>query len=145
MGSLVAVLVLFVGAMAMANANAHISRHRMGEMPTVASHEHGHFRVLATDVAVDRMRGRLPTLKGKVTDGLAITISQDAVPAGRYRIVVDDQTANHNWHIRGRGVDQSTSVTGTGRTVWRVRLRVDTYSIHCDVHPQTMRTSLTVT
>lgn len=129
MGSLVAVLVLSVGTTGMANANAHPTRHSLGEITAVASHQ----------------RGQLPTLRGKVTDGRAITISQDSVSAGRYRIVVDDQSASHNWHIRGRGVDERTSVAGTGRTVWRVRLRVDTYEIHCDVHPHTMRTSLTVT
>ena len=126
-GSVVASLVLGVGLMGMSNAAAHPSTQHMGDMTTMAA------------------RGRLPTLKGTVTDAPAITISKDAVPAGRYRIVVDDQTVHHNWHIRGRGVDKKTSVSGTGRTVWRVRLRADTYVIHCDVHPRTMRISLTVT
>jgi hypothetical protein len=117
----------------------------MGEMTNPVLHEHGDTRQPGpAEVAADGMRGRLPTLKGKVTDGQVISISQDTASAGRYRVVVDDQTTNHNWHIRGRGVDKSTSVMSTGRTVWRVRLRVDTYVIHCDVHPRTMRTSLTV-
>ena len=143
--SLVALAAMSVGTAGMANANPRLSGGGMGEMTTPASHERGFFgQSSSTDVAADGMRGRLPTLKGKVTDGQVITISQDTASAGRYRIVVDDQTTNHNWHIRGRGVDKSTSVTGTGRMVWKVRLRVDTYVIHCDVHPRTMRTSLTV-
>ena len=143
--SLVALVAMSVGTAGMANANPRFLGHGMGDMTTPVSHEHGDtHQPSPSDVAADGMRGRLPTLKGKVVDGQVITITQDTASAGRYRIVVDDQTANHNWHIRGRGVDKSTSVTGAGRMVWKVRLRVDTYVIHCDVHPRTMRTSLTV-
>ena len=142
---LMALVAMSVGTTGMANANPRLSGHGMGEMTTPTSQPHGYLQQPSpTNYAADGMRGRLPTLKGKVIDGQVITISQDTASAGRYRIVVDDQTTNHNWHIRGRGVDKSTSVTGTGRTVWKVRLRVDTYMIHCDVHPRTMRTSLTV-
>ena len=59
--------------------------------------------------------------------------------------MVQDESSAHNWHISGPGVDKETSVSGTGKTVWRVRLRVGTYTIRCDVHPSTMRTTLRVT
>lgn len=87
----------------------------------------------------------LPRLRGTVGPDSTITISPRRVVKGRYRQVVKDESSAHNWHITGPGIDRSTSVSGTGRSVWRVRLRRGTYNIVCDVHPITMNTSLRVT
>jgi hypothetical protein len=88
----------------------------------------------------------LPRLRGAVGPGLTISISKNRVAKGRYRVVVRDQSTAHNWHLSGPGgVDRKTSVSGTGKWVWKVRLRRGTYTIVCDVHPDTMRTSLRVT
>lgn len=87
----------------------------------------------------------LPRLRGTVGPGSTITISRHRMAKGRYRLVVKDESSQHNWHITGPGVDRSTTVEGTGRTVWRVRLRPGTYSIVCDIHSATMSTSLRVT
>jgi len=89
--------------------------------------------------------GALPRLKGEVGPGRTITISRDRVPAGRYRLVVRDLSSEHNWHINGTGVNKRTTVLATGRWVWRVRLRAGSYTILCDPHPTSMRTSLRVT
>lgn len=87
----------------------------------------------------------LPRLRGYVSGDGTITISRHSVPRGRYRIVVLDDTNAHNWHISGRYVDKETTVKGTGRWVWRVRLRKGTYSIVCDPHEAWMNTYLKVT
>ncbi len=87
----------------------------------------------------------LPRLRGTVGPGYTITISRNRVPAGRYRVVVTDSSSAHNWRIRGTGVNEHTSVSATGRWGWRVRLRAGAYSILCDPHPSTMRTTLRVT
>jgi len=133
----------------MAQAQPHaspdgvVSAH--GDHSTVIAPRTSEQVLTEADVAAIRKRGRLPKLTGKVTGAQVISISATSVSAGRYRLVVNDSTPDHNWHIQGLGVDLKTSVSGTGRTKWKVRLRVDTYHIQCDVHPATMRTSITVT
>ena len=87
---------------------------------------------------------RLPRIKGNVGPGMTISVSRHNAPPGRYRFVITDQSSSHNWHIRGPGVDRRTSVAGTGRTVWRLRLTAGTYRIKCDPHASTMHTRLVV-
>src|SRR5262245_61591635 len=56
-------------------------------------------------------------------DGSAVG-NQDRVtptiPAGTYTIRVSDDTDEHNFHIVGPGVDQSTNVSGSGSPTWTV-------------------------
>jgi len=85
-----------------------------------------------------------PTIKGRVGPGFVITVSRHHASPGRYRLVVRDRSGDHNWHIKGPGVNRRTSVSGTGRTVWRVRLVRGTYRIVCDPHRTSMRTRLVV-
>ena len=59
--------------------------------------------------------------------------------------MITDSSSAHNWHIRGTGVNERTSLSGTGKWVWRVRLRAGTYTVLCDPHPSTMTTTLRVT
>lgn len=95
----------------------------------------------------------LPRLRGYVGADSSLTISQHKVPRGWYRIVVIDDAIAHNWHIRGRRVDKGTdryvdketTVRGTGKWVWTVRLRKGTYKIVCDPHQSWMYTYLRVT
>jgi len=86
----------------------------------------------------------LPRIKGTVGPGHFIDVSRHQAPAGRYRLVVDDNSSSHNWHIKGPGVNRRTTVSGTGRTVWRVQFEPGTYRILCDAHPTTMRTRLVI-
>jgi hypothetical protein len=86
----------------------------------------------------------VPTIKGTVGPGMTITVSRHRAPHGRYRIVVRDKSSLHNWHIKGPSINKRTSVPGTGRTVWRVRLAPGLYRIRCDVHPATMHTRLRI-
>jgi hypothetical protein len=88
---------------------------------------------------------RLPRLRGTVGPGFEISISDHKVPAGRYKLVVVDKGTIHNFHIHGDGVDKKTTIAGTGKTVWKVRLKVGDYHIMCDPHSDTMHTKIEVT
>jgi plastocyanin len=63
---------------------------------------------------------------------------------GAYEIEVRDLSDEHNFHLRGPGVDRATSVSGTGTETWNVTLRDGTYTFLCDPHPTTMRGTFTV-
>lgn len=47
--------------------------------------------------------------------------------AGRYTFVVTDQSTTRAFKLTGPGVKKSTSVRGTGRSTWTVRLKRGTY------------------
>jgi plastocyanin len=64
--------------------------------------------------------------------------------AGVYRIVVRDRASDHNFRLAGRGVRKSTSVRGTGTTVWRVKLSRGTYRFVCNPHSDDMHGSFRV-
>ncbi|MFO7572590.1 MAG: plastocyanin/azurin family copper-binding protein [Gaiellaceae bacterium] len=90
------------------------------------------------------------TLFATVGPGFTITL-RDAqgsqvsrLDPGAYEIEVRDLSDEHNFHLRGPGVDRSTSVGGTGTETWNVTLREGTYSYLCDPHPSTMRGTFTV-
>jgi plastocyanin len=85
-------------------------------------------------------------LNGTVGPGFTITVAKKTVKAGTYDIVIQDRSNAHNWHITGPGVNKKTSVSGTGTiTLKNVKLKKGTYTIVCDPHASTMRTTLRVT
>jgi plastocyanin len=91
-------------------------------------------------------------LKGEVyASGFKIEMKTAAgrtlktVKAGTYRIKIEDHATLHNFHLRGPGVNRSTSVKGRTETIWTVRLRKGTYRFVCDPHASTMRGSFRVT
>ena len=90
-------------------------------------------------------RGGLPTLVGKVNDDRDLTISQNPVPSGRYKIVARDTSKRHNWHIFGGNIDKETAVKETGTWHWKVRLQNGSYTVVCDPHARKMRFTLDVT
>lgn len=128
--------VLAVGLMGMSGAS--------GDHSAPQGHEHGLLGASGQGI-VEKSKGTLPRLTGKVDADRNLTISSDPVPSGRYRLIVRDTTTGHNWHITGEGVDRATSVNETGRWAWTVRLRDGNYVVKCDRHPTTMRFTLNVT
>jgi len=70
------------------------------------------------------------------------TVSQLA--AGTYEVSVNDQSAIHNFHLIGPGVDQTTSVEFVGTTTWTVTLSGGSYVFVCDPHAAQMRGSFSV-
>jgi plastocyanin len=85
------------------------------------------------------------TIKGTVGPGFTITVAKKSVKAGKYTFVIQDKSSAHNWHITGPGVNKKTSVSGTGTKRITVTLKKGTYTIVCDPHASTMRTTLKVT
>jgi plastocyanin len=88
-------------------------------------------------------------LVGTVGPGYTINLKTpggaSTVPAGTYTIVVRDASGEHNFHLRGPGVDKWTAVGSTGTKTWRVKLARGTYRVVCDPHADMMRGTLRVT
>lgn len=78
----------------------------------------------------------------ELTDGSGQDVT--SLPAGQYQIQVDDPSQIHNFHLTGEGVDEQTTVPGTGEETWTVDLQPGTYEAVCDPHPN-MQLSFTVT
>jgi hypothetical protein len=57
------------------------------------------------------------------------------IPPGTYTIRVVDDTDEHNFHLSGPGVDQSTSVGGEANATWTVTLQPGAqFRFQCDTH-----------
>jgi plastocyanin len=90
-----------------------------------------------------------PQLTGSVADPLNISMTVGGkkvskLKAGTYTIVVKDTAADHNFHLKGPGVNKSTSVSGKGTTTWKVTLKKGTYTYVCDPHASFMKGSFTI-
>jgi len=68
----------------------------------------------------------------------------DRLEPGEYTIEVRDLSRIHNFHLRGPGVDQATSVTGVEEATFRVTVRQGEYEFLCDPHAGSMRGTVTV-
>lgn len=89
------------------------------------------------------------TLNGTVGPGFTITLTQGgkkvtALKAGSYTIVVADKASSHDFHLKGPGLDKTTSVGGTGTTTWKVTLKKGSYTYQCDPHASFMHGSFKV-
>jgi len=78
-------------------------------------------------------------LVGTVGPGFTITLinggsAVKTLAPGTYKMTVNDKAATHNFHLFGPGVNQKTSVQGTGTFVWTVKLEKGSYTYQCDVH-----------
>src|SRR5579884_4068654 len=104
---------------------------------------------LAAAVSVARPASADGTLQANVGPGFSISLTQNgtkvsSLAPGTYTIDVTDQADVHDFHLVGPGVDQATSIEGTGTTTWTVSFTVGTYQFFCDAHPTTMKGSFTV-
>jgi hypothetical protein len=54
---------------------------------------------------------------------------------GAYTITINDQSDLHNFHLKGPGVNEATSVEGIGKTTWNVTFVDGLYTYNCDAHP----------
>jgi plastocyanin len=92
-------------------------------------------------VAVAPAPAAVPKLVGTVGPGFTITLKKGStkvtkLKAGKYSITVKDLSSSHNFHLTGPGVNKKTSVGGTGKTTWTVKLQKGkTYRFVCDIHP----------
>lgn len=89
-------------------------------------------------------------LVGTVGPGFDITLAQPdgtlvtQIDPGTYEIAVNDLSAEHNFHLTGPGVAESTGVETTGAVTWTVTLVDGRYTIFCDPHSSQMRRTFTV-
>ncbi len=86
------------------------------------------------------------TLSGSVGPGFDISLDgTDGLTAGDYALVVNDQSAEHNFHLTGPGgVDVSTDVGEEGEQEFEVTLEAGEYTFVCDPHASQMRGTFTV-
>ncbi len=89
---------------------------------------------------------RIPLLKGTVGPSATISLKTAAgkrvtvVRAGRYRIRVTDRARDHNFRLRGRGVNREiTGVAFRGTRTVTLRLKRGRYTFVCDPHAFDMR------
>jgi plastocyanin len=90
-----------------------------------------------------------PKLQGSVSDPVNISLAfrgkkVSSLKPGKYMIVVKDMAGDHDFHLKGPGVDRSTTVGGMGTWRWNVTLRKGTYTYVCDPHSAFMKGSFTV-
>ena len=90
------------------------------------------------------------TLTGVVGPGFTISLrNADGstvrhLDPGTYDISVTDNAIEHNFHLRGPGVDQATDIEGTGPVSWTVTFTDGTYRFVCDPHAAQMSGTFTV-
>jgi hypothetical protein len=86
------------------------------------------------------------TLTGTVGPGFTIFLRHadgrnvTQLEAGSYRIVVRDESIEHNFHLSGAGVNMATSVENIETVTWDVTFAdAQRYTFVCDPHADTMR------
>ena len=89
--------------------------------------------------------GGATTLNGSVGPGFDISLDgTDGLTAGSYTVVVNDQSAEHNFHLTGPGADVTTTVAEEGEKTFEVELQAGEYTFVCDPHASQMKGSFTV-
>jgi plastocyanin len=91
-----------------------------------------------------------PQLTGTVGPGFTISLTNASgarvtqLDPGTYDITVRDLSIEHNFHLRGPGVDRSTEVEFVGTMTWTVTFVEGRYTYVCDPHATDMRGSFIV-
>lgn len=105
----------------------------------------GSFRVGGAEpVAPDRV------LRGTTGRDFSIALVQsDSSPvtvldAGAYMVRVNDTSPDHNFRLKGPGLERATQLDAVGEQAWEVVLRAGAYRFVCDPHELTMATVFTV-
>jgi plastocyanin len=57
---------------------------------------------------------------------------------GEYRIIVEDRSDFHNFHLKGPGVDVATDIEEIGTVTWNVTFVEGGYTFVCDPHASVM-------
>lgn len=78
-------------------------------------------------------------LTGEVGPGFTIELKQagkdvKTLKAGTYSIKVQDKASIHDFHLKGPGLNKSTTVPFVGTQTWKVTLKPGTYTYQCDPH-----------
>ena len=92
----------------------------------------GSFLVISTPPPQPPPAPTIRTLRASVGPRGTATLSDRSVKAGRFRIVVRDRSARHNFRLAGRGVNRTTAADFRGQVTWRVRLARGVYRFGSD-------------
>jgi hypothetical protein len=85
-----------------------------------------------------------PSFTGVVGPEDTIAVRVKPKKPGVWKLTVRDRSGEHNFRLRGPGVNVATTVAGTGTRTFTVRLKPGTYVFLCDPHADDMRGSFTV-
>jgi plastocyanin len=90
------------------------------------------------------------TLNATDGPGFTITLKKSGVKVtklkhGTYVFKVADKSSIHNFHLKGPGINKTTSVAFVGTKTWTVTLKAGKYTYVCDPHASFMKGSFTVT
>ena len=106
------------------------------------------FALAGTFVLVATIASAAPAaqvVKGTVGPGFTITLTLGGkkvtkLKAGRYRFVIDDRAAIHDFHLSGPGLNRIlTTVDFMGTRSVVLTLRKGTYRYFCDPHASFMK------
>ena len=90
-------------------------------------------------------------LVGEVGPGFTIEVQRNGkdlktIKAGTYSLKVEDKASFHNFHLKGPGLNKSTTVAFQGDQTWKIKLKPGTYTYQCDPHASSgMKGSFKVT
>lgn len=96
----------------------------------------------ATAHAVDLFATVGPDFTISLRDAQGQSVTQ--LDPGPYRIVVQDRSDFHNFHLSGPGVSLATDVEAVETVTWDVTLVEGRYTFVCDPHATQMRGAFTV-
>ena len=104
---------------------------------------------LVAAVSAARPASTAGALSATVGPGFSITLTQNGtrvsnLAPGDYTITVDDKSPEHDFHLFGTGVNQSTTVDGTDTETWNVTFTNGEYTYVCDAHVASMVGKFTV-
>jgi hypothetical protein len=109
----------------------------------------GILAVVAVSIPAAATSAPNATLTGVVGPGFNISLKNadgtnvTHLDAGTYDISVSDNSIEHNFHLRGPGVDLATLLETTGTVTWTVAITDGPYTFICDAHPTQMKGSFT--
>ena len=96
----------------------------------------------ATAQAVDLFATVGPDFTISLRDAQGQSVTQ--LDPGAYRIVVQDRSDFHNFHLSGPGVSLATDVEAVETVTWDVTLVEGRYTFVCDPHATTMKGTVKV-
>ena len=91
-----------------------------------------------------------PSLVGVVGPAFSITLKNPDgtnvthLEVGMYTVSVDDRSIEHNFHLSGPGVEQTTEIETIGMATWNIQVTDGTYRFRCDPHAGQMKGTFTV-
>ena len=105
--------------------------------------------VIVAALVVPSALAATPTLTGTVGPGFTITLKKGStkvskLKAGKYVFKISDKSSIHDFHLKGPGVNKSTSVPKTGTSTWTLTLKKGKYTFVCDPHASILKGSFTV-